>query len=238
MPKVTGDLIFVDGGTFQMGAAGVAEPVHSVSLSSFYLGKYEVTQKQWVTVMGSSPSAFKGDNLPVESVSWYDAVDFCNRLSAKEGLEPCYTISGTTVSCDFSKNGYRLPTEAEWEYAARGGRSSRGYTYSGENDAGRVGWYSGNSGNTTHPVGGKQANELGLYDMSGNVWEWCWDWYGSYGSEAQTDPRGPSSGSNRLWRGGSWYNDDVSYLRASSRSRAGPGDRPFNIGFRVARSGG
>jgi formylglycine-generating enzyme required for sulfatase activity len=240
MPKVTGDLIFIDGGTFQMGStSGEADerPVHSVTASSFYLGKYEVTQKQWIAVMSSNPSNFKGDNLPVEQVSWYDAVDFCNRLSAKEGLQPCYTISGTTVSCDFSRNGYRLPTEAEWEYAARGGRSSRGYTYAGGSDAGAVGWYSGNSGSTTHAVGGKQANELGLYDMSGNVWEWCWDWYGSYGSGAQTDPRGPSSGQYRLLRGGSWSSSLDAILRASSRLWAGPGSRFLNFsGFRVARS--
>jgi len=195
-----------------------------------------VTQKQWVTVMGSNPSYSKGDDKPVEQVSWFDAVDFCNRLSAKEGLEFCYTISGTNVICDFSKNGYRLPTEAEWEFAARGGRLSRRYAYAGGNDAGAVAWYGGNSAGTTHAVGGKQANELGLYDVSGNVWEWCWDWYGSYGAGVQTDPRGPSSGQYRLLRGGSWKGNDA-FLRASYRDRDEPGNRlNYFLGFRLARS--
>jgi formylglycine-generating enzyme required for sulfatase activity len=230
--------VLVEGGTFQMGdmaGGGEETPVHSVTVSSFYLGKYEVTQRQWVALMGSNPSHFKGDNLPVEQVSWFEAVEFCNRLSVKEGLQPCYTISGTSVSCDFSKNGYRLPTEAEWEYAAKGGRSSRGYRYAGGNDVGAVGWYYGNSGWTTHAVGGKQANELGLYDMSGNVLEWCWDWYRGYSGGSQTDPRGPSSGQYRLLRGGSWGGSDGSSLRASLRAWYVPGYRVSSFGFRLAR---
>jgi sulfatase modifying factor 1 len=214
--------------------AGAYRGTTPVTVSSFYLGKYEVTQKQWVAVMGSNPSYSKGDERPVEQVSWLDVVDFCNRLSAKEGLQPCCTITGTSVSCDFGRNGYRLPTEAEWEYAAKGGRPSRGYTYVGGNDAGAVEWNDSNSGNTTHAVGGKQANELGLYDMSGNVWEWCWDWYGSYGAGAQTDPRGPSSGQYRLLRGGSAING-VTYLRAAYRCYYVPGDRYAFVGFRLAR---
>ena len=130
---------------------------------------------------------------PVICVSWYDAVDYCNWLSRKDGLLPAYSRGGNSIQCNFSANGYRLPTEAEWEYAATGGSSSRGYTYSGSNTIGNVAWYSGNSGLKPHPVGGKQANELGLYDMSGNVWEWCWDWYGDYPSRSQTDPTGVSS---------------------------------------------
>jgi formylglycine-generating enzyme required for sulfatase activity len=241
-PNVAGDLIFIDGGTFQMGSASGSsdeKPLRSVTVSSFYLGKYEVTQKQWVAVMGSNPSSFKGDDRPVEQVSWFDAVDFCNRLSAKEGLELCYTISGMNVTCDFSKNGYRLPTEAEWEYAARGGRSSRGYTYAGGNDAGAVAWCGANSGETTHAVGGKQANELGLYDMSGNVYEWCWDWYGNYGAGAQMDPRGPSSGQCRVVRGGSWDRRDDTDLRPAVRGFVEPGNRYSSLdGFRLARPRG
>ncbi|MBA7709961.1 Formylglycine-generating enzyme [subsurface metagenome] len=168
------------------------------------MSKYEVTQKQWREVMGTNPSYFKGDNLPVEKVSWYDAVEYCNRLSRNEGITPCYSGSGNSIQCDFSANGYRLPTEAEWEYAARGGNNSRGYKYAGSNSVGEVGWYDSNSGRNTHDAGRKKANELELHDMSGNVWEWCWDWKGDYSYSSQTDPRGSSGGSGRVLRGGSW----------------------------------
>ena len=234
------DMVSVTGGTFQMGSVGVAEPVHSVTVSSFLMAKYEVTQALYQTVIGSNPSSFTGDtSRPVETVSWYDAVAFCNALSALESLAACYSINGTTVTVDFTKNGYRLPTEAEWEYAARGGTASLGYRYSGSYAPGDVGWYATNSGNTTHPVGTKAANELGIYDMSGNVWEWCWDWYASYGSLAQTDPTGATSGSDRVLRGGSWYTYADS-LRCASRSYyfLSPADRDYGIGFRVVRRGG
>jgi sulfatase modifying factor 1 len=209
-----------------------------VTVSSFYLGKYEVTQKEWVAVMGANPSRFKGDAHPVERVSWMDVVEFCNRLSVMVGLQPCYTISGTSVSCDFSRNGYRLPTEAEWEYAARGGRQSRGYTHAGSSDANAVAWYLANSSFSTHPVGTKAANELGICDLSGNVWEWCCDWYGNYRSGILLDPTGPTSGSNRVLRGGAWqnlgYTAGVTY-RSPYRA---PGRRNDNFGFRVARRPG
>jgi formylglycine-generating enzyme required for sulfatase activity len=162
-----------------------------VTVSSFYIGKYEITQKEWREVMGTNASNFKGDELPMEQVSWYDAVQYCNTLSARNGLNPCYSISGETVTSDFSKNGYRLPTEAEWEFAAKGGRLSRGTKYAGSSSAFDVAWYGSNSGSKTHPVGQKQSNELGLYGMSGNVSEWCNDWNAAYGSSAQTDPGGP-----------------------------------------------
>ncbi|MGA2641510.1 MAG: SUMF1/EgtB/PvdO family nonheme iron enzyme [Spirochaetia bacterium] len=241
-PKVPENMIRVEGGTFQMGdtfgdGQSWEKPVHSVAVSSFYMGKYLVTQKEWRDVMGTDPSHFKGDDLPVESVTWYDAVQYCNKLSAKNGLDPCYAINGTNVTCDFSRSGFRLPTEAEWEYAAKGGRQSRGTEYAGSSSVDEVAWYGGNSGGRTHPVGQKRANELGLYDMSGNVWEWCWDWWGNYGPSTETDPQGADSGSNRVRRGGSG-DGSASGVRAAGRDGYGPGLR-YNIsGFRVVRRSG
>ncbi len=187
--------------------------------------------------MGNNPSRFKGDNLPVERVSWYDAVEFCNRLSRKEGLTPEYTISGKDVTWNRSADGYRLPTEVEWEYAARGGNKSRGYRFSGSDDPKEVAWYSANSGEKTHPVGQKKPNELGIYDMSGNVWEWVWDWYDSdhYSSSPASDPTGPYTGSLRVLRGGSWRSD-ARDLRSANRSSGGPSVSLINLGFRIVRT--
>ncbi len=173
-------------------------------------------------------------NTPVIEQTWYGAVEYCNWLSKEEGRTPVYRINGSSVTANWSADGYRLPTEAEWEYAARGGKKSRGYKYSGSNSAGSVGWYDENSGSKTHPVGQKQANELGLYDMSGNVREWCWDWYGDYSSGSQRDPRGPSSGSRRVYRGGSWYYPGWS-LRSADRYDNSPGISYRNFGFRPVR---
>ncbi len=232
------DMVYVEGGTFQMGSKdgyNDEKPVHGVTVSSFYIGKYEVTQKQWMDVMGSNPSYFKGDNLPVEQVSWYDVIEFCTKLSEKEGLTPCYTGSGDNVTMNIHANGYRLPTEAEWEFAARGGKKSQAYKYSGSNTLGDVGWYNDNSGMKTHDVGSKRANELGIRDMSGNVWEWCWDWFGNYSSDVQTNPTGPGSGSYRVRRGGSWsYIAD--YCEVAYRSHYAPSDSSGGIGFRVYRT--
>ncbi|MDD3056960.1 MAG: SUMF1/EgtB/PvdO family nonheme iron enzyme [Sphaerochaeta sp.] len=229
-------LVFVQGGTFQMGnpSGGDSDerPVHSVTIDSFYMGAYEITQDIYEQVIGSNPSNWKGARLPVETVTWYDAVAFCNALSRKDGLEEVYTISGTTVSCDWNKKGYRLPTEAEWEYAARGGKQSKGYTYAGSNTVGDVAWYSGNSGERTHEVGCKQANELGLYDMSGNVWESCWDWKEDYRATAQTNPTGPLSGSYHVLRGGSCYYL-ATYVRSAVRGRSTPSGRGDSNGFRL-----
>ncbi len=179
---------------------------------------------------------------PVIHVSWNDAVAFCNWLSEKEGLQKAYSGSGSSIRCDFNANGYRLPTEAEWEYAARGGNTSKGYKYSGSNDLDAVGWYGAynNDGNRTReegtsPVGKKQPNELGIYDMSGNVWEWCWDWKGEYSSSNQTDPRGPNSGSYRVLRGGSW-SLNPEYCRVAPRDFSDPAYRSINVGFRLART--
>jgi formylglycine-generating enzyme required for sulfatase activity len=216
------ECVLVKGGTFTMGCTNEQSgqcaddeyPSHSVTLSDYYIGKYEVTQKQWQDIMGSNPSYFKGDNLPVENVSWNDVQTFINKLNAKTGKK-----------C-------RLPTEAEWEFAARGGNKSRGYVYSGSNDLNEVGWYNGNQ---THPVGIKSPNELGIYDMSGNVWEWCGDWYGDYSTGSVTNPVGPSHGSYRVNRGGSW-NANSQICRVAFRDRYTPSHSRNNLGFRVAFS--
>ena len=218
-------MVFVEGGTFRMGATSeqgadayyYEKPVHSVTLSDYYIGKYEVTQAQWEAVMGSNPShftGFEGDNRPVEWVSWEDIQKFIAKLNQKTGKT------------------YRLPTEAEWEYAARGGNKSQGYKYAGSNEIGEVAWYKENSGNKTHPVGQKQPNELGLYDMTGNVWEWCQDWYGDYSSASRTDPTGPASGSSRVLRGGCWWYI-AGYCRVSYRIHDYPSVRSGIFGFRL-----
>ena len=219
------EMIFVEGGTFLMGCndedgkdcLNDENPQHRVTLGSFYIGKYPITQKQWKAVMGSNPSEFKSDNHPVETVSWDDAQEFIRRLNAATGKQ------------------YRLPTEAEWEFAARGGNKSQGYKYSGSNNLNDVALNNENSGNHTHPVGTKQPNELGIFDMSGNVWEWCCDWYGNYRSSQQSDPKGPSSGTYRVDRGGSWI-DDAFYCRVSGRDSSSQDDYAINLGFRIVLS--
>ena len=223
--KLFKDMVKVDGGTFTMGATPEQEsdafgneyPTHRVTLDSYYIGKYEVTQEQWMVVMGNNPSSSKGTNKPVEWVSWNDCQKFIERLNQLTGLK------------------FRLPTEAEWEYAARGGNKSKGYKYSGSNTISYVAWYNGNSEDETHKVGTKAPNELGLYDMSGNVWEWCSDWYDRfyYSSRPSTNPTGPTSGSNRVYRGGNWLND-AQFCRVSYRDRGDPGDRRYGgVGFRL-----
>ena len=173
-------------------------------------------------------------DTPVIEITWYGATDYCNWLSRKEGLPEAYSVGGDTVRLNLSANGYRLPTEAEWEYSARGGKDSEGYAYAGGNTISDVGWYIRNSGGKTHSVGQKQPNELGLYDMSGNVWEWVWDWYGSYSSSSQTDPGGPSTGSARVRRGGSWY-FGAGGLRVADRGNYTPSGSVYNLGFRPVR---
>ena len=213
---------FVEGGTFQMGATSEQgrkanrneKPTHSVTLSTFMMGETEVTQALWKAVMGDNPSYYKGDNLPVDKVSWNDIQEFVRKLNQKTG-----------------KN-FRLPTEAEWEYAARGGKKSKGYKFAGSNTIDDVAWYWDNSDWKCHSVKTKSPNELGLYDMSGNVWEWCQDWYGSYGSGTQTDPQGPSSGSFRVLRGGSWYYN-ARNCRVSNRVSNAPGYGGNSLGFRL-----
>ncbi|KAF0159731.1 MAG: hypothetical protein FD159_229 [Syntrophaceae bacterium] len=224
--SVTGiELIFVKGGCYQMGdTVGGGEsnekPVHEVCVNDFYMGKYEVTQGQWKKVMGNNPSYYSGcgDNCPVEMVSWNDVQTFVEKLNRNSGKR------------------YRLPTEAEWEYAARsGGKSEKWPGTSSESSLGDYAWYSSNSGSKTHPVGQKQPNGLGLHDMSGNVWEWCSDWYGNkyYNQSPRDNPAGPSSGSLRVQRGGSWGNFAAS-TRAADRYRVKPGVRYCDLGFRLA----
>ena len=223
--KLINNMVYVSGGTFTMGATSEQgsdadddeKPTHSVTLSSFYLCKYEVTQALWRAVMGNNLSNFNGNNLPVEKVSWYDCQTFISRLNNLTG-----------------KN-FRLPTEAEWEYAARGGNRSRGYKYSGSNVLSDVAWYRDNSGYETHPVGSKSPNELGLYDMSGNVYEWCSDWHGTYSSSAQMNPTGPSRWSDHVNRGGSWY-DGARFFRSSYRDGNASDGRFNNLGLRLALS--
>ncbi|PKL13909.1 MAG: hypothetical protein CVV52_03995 [Spirochaetae bacterium HGW-Spirochaetae-8] len=238
-------LTYVEGGTFQMGSTtgdSDESAVHMVTVGSFYMGTYEVTQDIYQQVMGSNPSKWKRARLPVETVNWYDAVAFCNALSRWDGLEEVYTINRTTVSCDWSKKGYRLPTEAEWEYAARGGNVSKGYKYAGSDNWGDV-WHARNGDFwKTNEVGLKIANELGLYDMSGNVCEWCWDWYGDYLVSNQTNPKGASKGSRRVIRGGSGsagflrvgdFNGESTDSRVANRYKYGPAVKNPDIGFRV-----
>ena len=222
---ITIDIVKVEAGTFMMGATSEMQnpwddekTVHQVTLTNdYYMGKYEVTQALWKTVMGSNPSYSKGDNLPVEEVSWNDCQEFISKLNSLTGKK------------------FRLPTEAEWEYAARGGKKSRGYQYSGSSNISDVAWYSDNSDRNTHPVGTKQSNELGLYDMTGNVWELCQDWYGSYVSSSQTNPTGAVSGSRRVGRGGG-YSGDARYCRSSYRGIYSPDDRFSYLGLRLVLS--
>ena len=224
---VTFEMVKVEGGTFTMGATSEQgsdaydweKPSHSVTLSDYSIGKYEVTQELWQAVMGNNPSSSKGSRKPVESVSWDDCQSFISKLNS-------------LLSSQLGGRRFALPTEAQWEYAARGGKKSQRYKYAGSNSISSVAWYADNSGNSTHEVGSKSPNELGLYDMSGNVWEWCQDWYSSYSSSSQSNPTGPSSGSYRVRRGGCWYND-AGYCRVSFRGGSTLSFRSSHLGFRV-----
>lgn len=217
---VSFDMIKVEHGTFKMGSDDGEDnekPVHSVTLTNdYYIGKYQVTQALWKAVMGENPSKFKGDDLPVECVSWHDIRYFTIKLNQVTGKR------------------FRLPSEAEWEYAARGGNRSRGDSYSGSYEIEDVAWYFGNSDNKTHSVGLLYPNELGICDMSGNVWEWCQDCYGPYPSGAQTNPTGASSGSSRVNRGGCWGGRNAGRCRVSARGYDTPDVRSYYVGFRLA----
>jgi formylglycine-generating enzyme required for sulfatase activity len=257
-------MVRIQGGTFMMGSPANEVgrfdnegPQRRVTVSSFFMGKYPVTQAEYEAVMGTNPSLFKGANLPVENVSWYDAIEYCNRLSQREGLTPAYTIDKNrrdpgntnewdelkwTVTLNRNANGYRLPTEAEWEYACRAGTTTPFSTGSNitTSQANYDGNYPYNNNATgtyrerTTPVGSFAANAWGLYDMHGNVWEWCWDWFGTYSSGVQTDPVGASSGSNRVFRGGGWDFSAV-VARSAVRNAVSPTVRFNYLGVRLVR---
>jgi formylglycine-generating enzyme required for sulfatase activity len=208
------EMVFVEGGTFQMGSNSFESddnPVHTVKLSSFNIGKFEVTQAQWQAIMGTNPSYFSCCiNCPVETVSWDDVQNFIKKLNRQTG-----------------KN-YRLPTEAEWEYAAKGGNKTKGFAYSGSNDLSLVAF----NDNRTHTVGGKQPNELGIYDMTGNVCEWCSDWFSRYKSNIETNPKGITIGNDRVVRGCSWFNLE-SHCQTTFRRGINPNNWYFSCGFRL-----
>jgi formylglycine-generating enzyme required for sulfatase activity len=254
------NFVLVEGGAFTMGSPSseewreVDEVQHRVTISDFYVGKYEVTQKEYRELMGSNPSNAQGDNLPIEQVTWFEAVAYCNARSAKEGLTPAYAIHGNTVTWNRTADGYRLPTEAEWEYACRAGTTTPFNTENSITTA-QANYYGsypymiesnyftqekletkpGEYRQKTVAVGSFAPNKWGLFDMHGNVWEWCWDLYGEYGTAAQTDPQGAASGTLRINRGGGW-NDFAKHLRSAYRAAAFPSHSSFNIGFRLARN--
>jgi len=256
---IPANFVRINDGTFTMGSPANEvgreddETQRQVTVSSFYMSKYEVTQKEYQEVMGTNPSYFKGDNLPVETVTWFDAIEYCNKRSQKEGLTPVYTITGRTpaagypitsavVTANWNNNGYRLPTEAEWEYACRAGTTTpfntgNNITTNQANYDGRRPYNNNTKGelrDMTTPVGSFAANAWGLHDIHGNVWEWCWDWYGDYTSGAQTNPRGAVSGTDRVVRGG-WWGYPAECTRSASRYYIDPNHEDFYIGFRVVR---
>jgi len=263
------EMVLIKGGTFTMGSLPDEtnsfhdeRPQHEVTLANFYMSKYQITQKEWQEIMESNPSNFIGDELPVEKVSWYDALVFCNKLSMKRKLNPAYRISGSTDPSNWGvtpvypatsaawdaveivkgANGYRLPTEAQWEYACRAGMTTPfntgdNVTADQANYDGRYPYKKfppGKYRQATTPVGTFDPNAWGLYDMHGNVWEWCWDWHGNYTGDAKTDPQGAIIGAYRVARGGSWSNN-ARFLRSASRGSSVPAFRDAIIGLRIVR---
>ena len=227
--------VSIPGGSFVMGQIDVAMPLHTVMISTFEMSVYETTQGQYRSVTGTTPSNFVGDdNLPVEKVTWFDAINFCNLISVKAGLTPCYSGEGTSWTCNFNANGFRLPTEAEWEKACRGGSQYEFGTNDGSISLLKAN-YSGNGINQTVSVGSYSKNPYGLYDMSGNVYEWCNDWFDIYSSNSQNNPTGAESGTSRVIRGGCWASPIGNSCRSAYRSVWIPAYWSNFIGFRVVR---
>ncbi len=258
MPLDMASMIYVPAGYYLMGSQNGFDderPVHEVYVSAYYLSDRPVTQFEWQQLMGSNPSNTNygiGSNYPINNVSWIDALKYCNKRSIQEGLTPCYMINQEvnpdnwpsnypysvwySMECNWSADGYRLPTEAEREFAARGSNQSQSYNYAGSNNIEGVAWYFNNSNGTSHPVAMKNPNELGIFDMSGNVWEWCWDTYVSYySSDTQVNPTGPEANFYKVVRGGCWGNPEMS-CRVSARDGYSLKTKEYFIGFRVART--
>ncbi len=250
--------VYVAGGGFTMGSPGGAEysesdefPAHQVNLSPFYMSKHEVTQAEYAAIMYYNPSLFASDSIkPVERVNWYNAIEYCNLLSIYKGMQPCYTYTGygtqpehwphnwntyfhNNITCDWNANGYRLPTEAEFEYAAMGGIYNEGFTYSGSNILDDVAWY-GNNTTQTHSMMTKLPNQLGIYDLTGNIQEWCWDWYAPYTSSTLNDPHGPATGIYKARKGGAW-DGNFTYQRICNRTYTYIMYGYEGMGFRVVR---
>jgi formylglycine-generating enzyme required for sulfatase activity len=231
--------VLVDAGTFLQGKRTLepVSPGRRVTVSPYYMSETEITQGQYKTVTGLEPSLFHSSENPVERVSWYDAVGFCNKLSALDGLKAAYLIEGSNVTWDRTSDGWRLPTEAEFEFAARGGAQGHDFDFPGSNTADDVGWSFSTSGKQTRPVRSLKPNELGLYGLAGNVWEWCWDWYAFDRSAMPSmDPSGPQVGTDRINRGGGWNDDFVDSMRPYFRADDGPDSKDSDLGFRVVRT--
>ncbi len=248
---ILNDLIKVQGGTFKMGSKDSdqladtdEQKEHNVNLNTFEISKFEVTVWEWKQFikankmkMPEKPNWGWQDNYPINGITWNEAIAYCNWLSKKEKLQTVYTKKGPNFVCNFKANGYRLPTEAEWEFASKGGANSKGFKYSGGDNLDNVAWHKGNSKGTPHTVGTKLPNELGIYDMSGNVWEWCWDWYNKdfYKLENGDNPKGPEMGERRSVRGGSW-DSQANYVRPANRISTEPNKTHEFYGLRVART--
>ncbi|SHI64567.1 formylglycine-generating enzyme family protein [Flavobacterium terrae] len=245
------EIVKVEGGSFMMGskddnriAENDEQKQHEVKLKSFEINKLEVTVWEWKDYckknnkkMPLTPFWGWNDNNPITNITWFEAVEYCNWLSKIEGLKAAYTFAGPNVKCDFTANGYRLPTEAEWEFAAKGGKKSKGNIFAGSNNSNDIAWWIKNSERKPHAVGTKLPNELGIYDMSGNVWEWCWDWYNKdyYKTEDSNNPCGPIRGEKKSVRGGSWDSQE-NYLRTANRISTDPSKTNEFYGFRLART--
>lgn len=245
------EMVKVEGGTFMMGskddnhiAENDEQKQHEVKLNSFEINKLEVTVWEWKDYckktkkkMPITPTWGWNDNSPITNITWFDAIEYCNWLSKVEGLKQVYIAVGPNVKCDFTANGYRLPTEAEWEFAAKGGNKSKGNVFAGANNSNEIAWWIKNSDRKPHAVGTKLPNELGIHDMSGNVWEWCWDWYNKdyYKTEDGNNPKGPIRGEKKAVRGGSWDSQE-NYLRTANRISTDPNKTNEFYGFRLART--